>query len=389
MNSYYQSRREYHDKENERDNESVVVVFLVLIALSLIAYIAVSRFHVRPGQIVEGCLYLICALAAAIGTFRYLQTFKERQENAWPHPPLYISAKRESAAVETAFAQTSVVLGYDLRGRPWLWPDAVRVMQAILFGQTGSGKTTLLRNIITQDVRRVVGSPERPQHIPMIILDGKGDQEFLEDLLPHIEAAGRMRQLRILNPSRPDISARYNPLYFRDGSYQEHANLVFQSFDLKHDFFYGHHATYLSDLSRVLWHTGSLYNIHDILVTALDQQVLREQILLARHHMEDQQGVSNQQRLNFEMSVRNLQQSFEDRERVPKIQGLLNELMTFLEDDLSLITGAYEDVLSLDEVIDQGLILIVSLNTNKNSRAVRALGRMLLQNLQLMIGKRY
>ncbi len=56
MNSYYQSRREYHDKEKERDNESVVVVFLVLIALSLVAYIAVSRFHVRPRQIVEGCL---------------------------------------------------------------------------------------------------------------------------------------------------------------------------------------------------------------------------------------------------------------------------------------------------------------------------------------------
>src|SRR5260370_21522868 len=247
MNSYYQSRRQFHDRESEKDNESVVVVFLVLIALSLVAYIAVSRFHVRPHQIVEGCLYLISTLPAASGTLRYLQTFKERLEDAWPHPPLHISPKSDAAAVRTAFSQNSVVLGYDVYGRPWFWPDAVRVMQAILFGQTGSGKTTLLRNIITQDVRRDVGSPERPQHIPMIILDGKGDQEFLEDLLPHIEAARRMRQLRILNPSRPDISARYNPLYFRDGSYQEHANLVFQSFDLKHDFFYGHHATYLSD----------------------------------------------------------------------------------------------------------------------------------------------
>jgi hypothetical protein len=89
------------------------------------------------------------------------------------------------------------------------------------------------------------------------------------------------------------------------------------------------------------------------------------------------------------MSVRNLQQSFEDRDRVPKIQGLLNELMTFLEDDLSLITGAYDEMLSLDEVIDKELILFVSLNTNKNSKAVTALGRMLLQNMQLMIGKRY
>jgi hypothetical protein len=35
------------------------------------------------------------------------------------------------------------------------------------------------------------------------------------------------------------------------------------------------------------------------------------------------------------------------------------------------------------------LILFVSLNTNKNSKAVTALGRMLLQNMQLVIGKRY
>jgi LysR substrate binding domain len=54
--------------------------------------------------------------------------------------------------------------------------------------------------------------------------------------------------------------------------------------------------------------------------------------------------------------------------------------MTFLEDDLSMITGAYDDLLSLDEVIDKELILFVSLNTNKNSKAVTALGRMLLQN---------
>jgi hypothetical protein len=63
--------------------------------------------------------------------------------------------------------------------------------------------------------------------------------------------------------------------------------------------------------------------------------------------------------------------------------------MTFLADDLSLITGAYDDLLSLDEVIDKELILFVSLNTNKNSKAVTALGRMLLQNLQLILGKRY
>src|SRR5260221_2809485 len=46
-------------------------------------------------------------------------------------------------------------------------------------------------------------------------------------------------------------------------------------------------------------------------------------------------------------------ESFNDRERVPKIQGLLNECMTFLDDELSVITGPYEDLLSIDDVIDR------------------------------------
>jgi len=74
---------------------------------------------------------------------------------------------------------------------------------------------------------------------------------------------------------------------------------------------------------------------------------------------------------------------------VPKIQGLLNECMTFLDDELSVITGPYEELLSIDDVIEQELILFVTLNVNKNTEPVRALGKMLLQNLQLVVGKRY
>jgi hypothetical protein len=82
-------------------------------------------------------------------------------------------------------------------------------------------------------------------------------------------------------------------------------------------------------------------------------------------------------------------QSLEDRERVPKIQGLINECMTFLDDELSAITGQYDDLLSIEDVIDQELILFVSLNANKNIEPVRSLGKMLLQNIQLTVGKRY
>jgi hypothetical protein len=302
---------------------------------------------------------------------------------------LFISDAKDRAAVGTASAQNAIILGYDVHGKPWLWPDATRVMQSVVFGATGSGKTTLLKNIITQDVFRVLGPPEDQHRIPMLIFDGKGDQEFLSDLLPAIEAAGRMHQLRVLSPSRPDISVRYNPFFSDAGRYEEHSGLVFESFDQEEDFFHGHQSTYLTDISRVLNYTGKRYNFHDVMVMALDPVVQREQIAIARARLQTLEGVSNQRRLNFEMSAKMLLQSLQDRERITKIQGLLNQLMTFLQDELSVVTGAYDEMLSLDEVIDRELILFVSLNTNKNSKAVTALGRMLLQNMQLMIGKRY
>lgn len=385
-NSYEYGRREFH--QSNQESAGLVLAVAAAIVVSLAAYLAVARFHIRPDQIIEASLYLLAGAATVLIVVRYLSRRKKRIEEAWPHPPVRIPMLTDERHVQTAFANNAIVLGYNVHGEPWLWSDEVRRMQAILLGQSGSGKTTLLENIAAQDIHRVVGTPGKQHHLPLIIFDGKGDQAFLNDLLPEIEAAGRMSQLRIVNPSRPDISVRINPVHSKDDSYQELVGAFFESFALRQDFFYGHQATYFNDVCRVLHHTGKIANIHDVLVMALDQHVMREQINAARVHIAAY-PIGEQRRLNFEMSVRNLLQSLEDRERVPKIQGLINELMTFLDDDLSVVTGAYEDLLTLDDVIDQELILFVSLNTNKNSKAITALGRMLLQSLQLIVGKRY
>ena len=386
-NEYRLGRRAFHQNQEES-----VAVALAIVAVFLLAggyYILANRFHVRSVQLVEGCLYAFFALVAGIALAWYLPTLRRRREANWPHPPLFISQAKDREAVEAAYAQNAIALGYDVHGKPWFWPDATRVMQSVVLGATGSGKTTLLKNIITQDLFRVFGTAEDQDRIPMLIFDGKGDQEFLSDLLPAIEASGRMHQLRVLSPSRPEISVRYNPFFSDAGLYEEHSNLVFESFDQEEDFFRGHQGNYLSDISRVLAYTGKRYNFYDVMVMALDPVVQREQIAIARARIQTLEGISNQRRLNFDMSAKMLLQSLQDRERITKIQGLLNQLMTFLQDELSIITGAYDEMLSLDEVIDQELILFVSLNTNKNSKAVTALGRMLLQNMQLMIGKRY
>jgi hypothetical protein len=354
--------------------------------IALLLYLAVARFHIRREQMVEATLYLFVITAAVVTPI--LRNYAMRGIRR-KRAPFVVGTRRDERTVEAAWNENAVLLGYDMEEKPWLWPDDVRVMQGIVLGMTGSGKTTLLKNIITQDIARLVGPPDDRHHIPMVIFDGKGDLEFFEQLLPHIHRAGRLHQLCLLNPSRPEFSCLYNPFFTRDDNYMAQVNMIFGAFNLHDEFFSKHQLNYLGDVVRVLYYTGARYNFYDVIVMLLDQDVLKEQIEKATHRLDRDGQVTAQQRLNFEMSVKNLMQSLEDRERVPKIQGLINECMTFLDDELSAVTGQYDDLLSIEDVIDQELILFVSLNANKNTEPVRSLGKMLLQNIQLTVGKRY
>ena len=355
------------------------------------ALFAISKYawYIRNDQLLEFTLwFLLFGAATFLGVYQ-LSRAKKAREEAWPKQVPTIPTRRERKIVESAWSARAVVLGYDVHGNPWKWADETRVMQALVLGQTGSGKTTLLRNIISQDLMRRVGLPEAAHKIPMVIFDGKGDLEFFDSLLPYIHRAGRMADLRLMNPSRPEFSVQYNPFASDDDNYMAQVSMVFGSFDLHDQFFAKHQLNYLADIVRILHYTGKRFNFYDVMVMALDQGIIEDQVAAARTRMSRDPNISTQRRLNFEMSAKNLFQSFADRERVPKIQGLLNECMTFLDDELSVITGPYDNLLSINEVIDQQLILFVSLNINKNTSPVRALGKMLLQNMQLVVGKRY
>jgi Type IV secretory system Conjugative DNA transfer len=361
--------------------DAMILVWLLLAAVAgVVYYLAYSRFHLRPNQLVELTLYPTLIAYVLYECLRYAATRKSKLEEAWPRPIPHISPAEDRKQLDRARAQDAILLGYDIYGEPVFWSNDVRTYQANCFGMTGGGKTTLLHNITEQDIR---------SGAPIIFIDGKGDWELFEKLLPAMEAAGRIEQLRVINPMRPDISASYNPFWSHDGNYEDHISFIFESFKMEKDFFEGHQRVYLENIARVLHYTGKRFNFHDVLVAAYDQQILKKQIKLATERVRSADFITDQQRLTLQMSVRNLIESFADRERVAKIQGLINNLMTFMADDLALITGSYHNLLSLDDVIEQKLILYVSLNVNVNERAVTALGRMLLQNLQLMIGKRY
>lgn len=367
-------------RHNDAQDALLLAWVLILGVFGVLYFVAYDRLHVRPGQLIEMTVYPLLAAVFLWEVLRYKATRIAKMEAAWPRPIPHVPRRQEERYLAEARKQSSVLLGYDIFGKPFYWSDKTRTMQSNAFGMTGAGKTNLLEAVTEQDIARGA---------PIIFIDGKGDKKLLTELLPSIEAAGRMQDLRIIDPMRPEISARYNPFWAPQGNAEEHVAFVFESFNMEKDFFEGHQRVYLENIARILHYSGKRFNFHDVLVCAYDQALLKTQMKAALDRVSSNHSITPQQRLTLTMSVRNLLESFDDKERVSKIQGLINEMMTFMGDDMAMITGPYDELLSLDDVIDKGLILFMSLNVNVNERAVTALGRMLLQNLQLMIGRRY
>ncbi len=109
-------------------------------------------------------------------------------------------------------------LGTRITGSRVYWTDDQRAMQTNLPGVSGAGKTTALLNILNQDIHR--GKT-------VIFIDGKGEKELIIKLIVAAIAAGRMDDVRIIDPSHPEISNRYNPFLSSNGALTQRIGIVF------------------------------------------------------------------------------------------------------------------------------------------------------------------
>jgi len=130
-NEYRLGRRAYHT--NQEESAALVLSVSAIVVLAAAYYILATRFHIRPAQLVELSLYALYGLVGAVSVTWYFVTLRRRREENWPHPPLFISHAKDRQAVSEAYKQNSIVLGYDVHGKPWLWSDATRVMQSVVF----------------------------------------------------------------------------------------------------------------------------------------------------------------------------------------------------------------------------------------------------------------
>lgn len=373
--------------EREYGDYSLFIVVMICLFGGFIWWIATGRLHLTKPEVAEGLVYGALFTLMFTDLFGAWKRLIVSRKSTWPLPGLNISDALERKEMSEAHPDGRILLGHTYDHKPFYWTNQMRSMQTIAAGASGAGKSTLIENILQQDIARGV---------PVIFIDGKGELAFLQKILPAIEAAGRMKDLRLIDPNNPDKSVSFNPFYAPHGNFDEHVAFVFDSLKREggDDFFNKHQRIFLESVAKILKYSGRRFNFYDVLVAAFDDKALfrQMQIAVAAANSTDARGkpkTSLSEIRNLEMAVHNLKSTFEDKERVSKIQGLINDLMTFMGENLSTITGPYDNLLTVDDVLDQNLILYISLNVNKNKVASTALGRILLKNLQLSVGERY
>src|SRR5579862_3163866 len=108
------SRREMTNAE-----AGVVGAVLGFGAIALLLYLAIGRYHIRKEQLLEAGLYLFAISAAVVAPA--LRKFAMRGKRK-KRPPFVVPVRKDERAVEVAWTQNAVVLGYDMDEKPWLWP---------------------------------------------------------------------------------------------------------------------------------------------------------------------------------------------------------------------------------------------------------------------------
>ena len=120
------------DRRPARSPLSETPAFLVSIGLfagGLGYWLLLTKvYHFNNEQAAELAAYILSALTIPSCAALLYATRRSRREKRKVHPPLVMSPARDERVVATAWDQGGVVLGYDIHGDPWLWPDQVRVM---------------------------------------------------------------------------------------------------------------------------------------------------------------------------------------------------------------------------------------------------------------------
>jgi hypothetical protein len=274
------------------------------------------------------------------------------------------SVKKDDEILYEACTTKQTYLGWKLeKGKtvPILIKDKDRTYHCQIVGTTGSGKTETLWNIIAQDLIKGYGC---------CIVDPKADDDFLERFLKHCKACGLMDKVYFFSLMYPSYSHIYNPVQF--GTPEEITERIINACNIENEYYKKLQFNFLLYSINILRTVHPYINLHtviDFLKNYRDQEWVKEQIT---------------DRTTQDLSPY-LKETYKIKDE--GVSGILADLNQVSEGQFSHILNGQNQI-NLKQIMNQGNIVLFQLPVMKFSVIGKSIGKMLLQDIQSVVGGR-
>lgn len=238
---------------------------------------------------------------------------------------------------------------------------ADRRQHMYIIGKTGTGKSTLIANMAINDLRNNEG---------LAVIDPHGDlTEILLDYIPSY----RINDVCYLDPSETEKTFRLNPLEVHNPAYKELvASSIVAIFYKLYSYTWGprlEHILRNSLLTLLETSQPTLLQIPDILTNKNFRQKIVEKI----------------QDPTLKGFWLNEFERMSDSQRAEAVSPILNKVGQFVASPtIRKIIGSYHSTVNLEEIMNNGKVLLVNLSQGKIGEDNSALlGAMIITQLQL------
>lgn len=366
----------------QEHNDKVLLVYLLFAIAVAAVLIPGVILDLRVYQVAEVLALVVAVWGLLIGTRRKMAKRLTEATAPGPKQRLLFWGKEHRRCLKQAGDDGTTFLGWSNDRQPIYWTDEQRYAQTSLPGSTGAGKTTLIYNVLEQDIKRGRA---------VIFIDGKGSQGTMADLIEAATKAGRARDIRIIDPDHPEISDKYNPFFAPRGDVNQRAGIIFDSLPAaasSDPYFAALQRSSFMALTQLLSRKEEVQSFSSLYRAGQSPEIVQWLIDEVPEWIEKNPDAQRHIKEALEFAAMKLKRRYDEPNWTTLLDGLFNSLDPFVGSDVSEIVNATRDLVSVRDVMDQNLILLATINLNRSSE-LKAIGRMLMRDLQAQVGNRY
>lgn len=245
-----------------------------------------------------------------------------------------------------------------------------RTHHMLALGGTGMGKSNLMLLLILHALYH--------EH-PCIIIDPKGDEEFISELMKLAESISPLsrRRMKIFRLSKVEQSCRYNPL--RHGTVSQLKDKLLEALNWSEQYYQSISSEFLSEFVSAINHLGMELNLAQVRRSAASHAEMMRIINQLKNMAlkGDQKANELAQRLGL----------FIDKIKREDLLGLAAQLSILDTPELGSLFSYAEasDEIDLREVYTKNQVVYFQLDTLGNADTSRRLGRMIVEDVKSLV----